>query len=197
MRKRALRAVIGLTVLVLLLTLGGNQDGKSDLRTYRNTPQIIRISMSVAFSKEHSFNRFGSPDVVREVEDDMYEIRYISDGSQLITMYDSSGRIQDEWRLKRLLERSEFSGIIPGAHSDRDVKNIDPYSPPVAITADHQRAISEHRLADESTVVLYYLREDDRWIVDAVEYRGDFPFGFVNRLWPEDLEHLLASRSER
>lgn len=72
--------------------------------------------MSVAYTKDHSYDRFGSPDVVREGEDGMYEIRYISDGSRLITLYDTTGRIVDEWRLKRLLERRDFCAIIPGTH---------------------------------------------------------------------------------
>lgn len=79
----------------------------------------------------------------------------------------------------------------------REVGKIDPYSPPIAIHPDHQRAISEHRLADSGTIILHYLRKDDNWIVETMNYRYDFPFGLVNRLRPEDLDPLLASRSER
>lgn len=151
-----------------------------------NTPFSIRSAMSIAIRKADIASQYGKPDVTRKQKDYSYEIRILSDGSKFFVIYNSADIVSDEWRLNKLLSRSDFEKIIIGKSTVGDVKKIDPYFQVFEYSDNRVMAISEHRLKDGDLLTIKYKKVDNEWIVDAVTYIEQDSSGFASKILPED-----------
>ncbi|EPR08094.1 hypothetical protein [Ruminiclostridium papyrosolvens] len=153
-----------------------------------NLPYEIRRSLSFVNKKDSIQHLYGSPDIVRSADDYSYEIRNMDDESKLFVFYDKDGIVRNIWRLKKLFNREEFNKINIGKSNGDDVKNIDPYC--VIANGAKKDAISEHKLQNNQIVKIKYIKDNDKWIVNGIEYIEKDPSEFASMLLPEDLKSL-------
>jgi len=66
-----------------------------------------------------------------------------------------------------------------------DITAIDPYSSFMEYT--DATGASEHRLKDNEVLIVNYIKKNDVWIVDKMDFISDDPSGFTKTLIPEDL----------
>ena len=153
-----------------------------------NLPYDIRQSLSFVNKKDSIKHLYGNPDLVRSSDEYSYEIRNMDDGSKLFVFYDGNGIVRNIWRLKKLFSREEFHQIKIGKSTGDDVEYIDPYC--VIADVSEKDAMSEHKLQNNQIVKIKYLKDNDKWIVNDIEYIEKDPSEFELMLLPEDLKSL-------
>jgi len=179
----------GLTLILGMVCSNGcsntNVPGNSQ-DSILNTPFSIRSAMSIAIRKADIASQYGKPDVTRKQKDYAYEIRILSDGSKFFVIYGSDDIVNDEWRLNKLLARSDFEKIVAGKSVVGDVKKMDPYFQLFEYSDDKNAAISEHRLNDGGLLTIGYKKVGNEWVVDSLTYKDQDPSGFASKILPED-----------
>lgn len=121
-----------LFLVILLAGCGSNTDINNtqfDLNknSVLNAPYSISSSRSFAFNKAAVEKQLGKPDTSRSMKSYSYEMRKVSDGSEIFTIYNENRYVSDTWRLTQLLNPELFKDIKSGKSSVNDVKKIDPY----------------------------------------------------------------------
>ncbi|WP_024832127.1 hypothetical protein [Ruminiclostridium josui] len=164
------------------------KDAEKKIPDKINLPYEIRRSLSFVNKKDSIQHLYGNPDIVRSADDYSYEIRNMDDESKLFVFYDKDGIVRNIWRLKKLFNREEFNKINIGKSTGDDVKNIDPYC--VIANGSKKDAISEHKLQNNQIVKIKYTKDNDKWIVNGIEYIEKDPSEFASMLLPEDLKSL-------
>ncbi|WP_019914243.1 hypothetical protein [Paenibacillus sp. HW567] len=154
-----------------------------------NLPYSVRIAMSIAISSTDNEKQLGKPAIVRSGKPYTYEIRNLPDQSRLITVYDQSLRLLDQWRLDKLLNKEVFDGLTPGLSTSADVEQLDRFI--YLVEYPKGKALSEHRLV-QGTVTVNYENKDNTWVVKDIEYGSpDSPANLSRILEPEDLKEIL------
>ncbi|MDP4094035.1 MAG: hypothetical protein Q8920_11815 [Bacillota bacterium] len=185
-------------ILVSLFAFSGCGSNKADDRTTMalnsgqleanldspNIPFEMRKSISLVLRDGYIKKKYGNPDITRTCKDYSYEIRNMEDGSKLFVFYSDKKNVRNIWRLKKLMKRKDFDQIKPGVSSSVDIIKIDPYT---VITGDE--GISEHKLINNEVAVIKYLKKDNKWIVNDINYEND-QSDFSAMLLPEDLEEI-------
>ncbi len=164
------------------------KDAEKKIPDKINLPYEIRRSLSFVNKKDSIQHLYGNPDIVRSADDYSYEIRNMDDESKLFVFYDKDGIVRNIWRLKKLFNREEFNKINIGKSTGDDVKNIDPYC--VIANGSKKDVISEHKLQNNQIVKIKYTKDNDKWIVNGIEYIEKDPSEFASMLLPEDLKSL-------
>lgn len=150
-------------------------------------PYSIRKYMSLVIRNKDIEKQYGKPDLIHKMETKTYEIRNISDGSKLFTIYDNiSGALIDMWQLKKLFSYENFKNIYEKESSSEDILKIDQYTTIIECTND--TAISEHRLVNNEVINIDYVKKNGLWIVDKIKHVKSDPSNFTNILTPEDLK---------
>lgn len=159
-----------------------------------NLPYSMRIAMSIAISSTEIEKQLGKPSIVRTGKLYTYEIRNLPDQSRLITVYDQSLRLLDQWRLEKLLQKEDFDGLTPGLSTSADVEHLDRFINLVEFPKG--KAMSEHRLV-QGTVTVNYEKKDNAWVVKDIECgSSDSPANLSRILEPEDLKEILPDTAK-
>lgn len=151
-----------------------------------NIPYSIRETMSLSIKKNIIEKQYGKADLTGTSDTKNYEIRKLSDGSNLIVIYDNVTKsVTDMWQLKTLLTQEDFKNIEKGKSSSKDIIKIDPYTD--ILEKNMNTAISEHKLVNNEALVIDYVKEKDSWIVNKLTYLNPDPSDLINTINKEDL----------
>lgn len=192
MKKRMIIFVIVIVSFVIIYTFGyknriiNGDEVKIDMLT-TNIPYSIRQTMSIGIRPKGIEKKYDKADVTRKLENQIYEIRSMDDGSKLFVIYNKdTNAVIDIWQLKKLLDQDDFQIIIAGKSNFNDILILDPYS--TIIEKSKNEAISEHRLKNNKSVVIDYSKQNGKWIVKNLNIVDPDPSGFSNTISSEDME---------